>query len=374
MKILLLGDYSNFNRCLSVGLARAGHEVTVASDGCRWMDTARQIDTSRRLHGKAGGALLWLRLRTVLVRDLRGYDVVAINNPIFVDLKPHRVAGVFERLRRGNGAVFLTAMGTDSAYVRMCVAEDSPLRYNEFRIDGHKAPFALAHPEIEEAWQRPPLSDHCRRIYAGVDGVVSALYEYHLAMQRVMPADKVAYGGIPIDLSEVERTVGDETPAQVTLFLGRHRDRLTEKGTDRIEQAARQVAGEMPDRCRLEIVENVPYARYMELLGQAHVILDQLYSYTPATNALLGMARGMTAVSGAEPEYYHFIGERVNRPVINAVPDDEILTEQLRTIVRQPEMIPRRADASRRFVATHNSTEVVASRFADFWMRRLNAK
>lgn len=374
MKILLIGDYSNFNRCLSVGLARMGHKVTVASDGCRWMDTARQIDLSRRLPGKAGGALLWLRLNTVLARDLRGYDVVAINNPIFVDLKPHRVAGVFERLKRGNGSVFLTAMGTDSAYVRMCVAEDSPLRYNEFRIDGKVAPFALAHPEIEEAWQRPPLSDHCRRIYAGVDGVVSALYEYHLAMQRVMPAGKLAYGGIPIDLSEVERTVGDTPPERVTLFLGRHRDRMAEKGTDRMEAAARKVEAEMPDRCRLEIVENVPYARYVELVGKAHVMLDQLYSYTPATNALLGLARGMTVVSGAEPDYYHFIGERVNRPVINAVPDDDLLAEQLRTIMRQPELIPRRAEAGRRFVAEHNSTDVVARRFASFWESRLNSK
>ncbi|MDE6306745.1 MAG: glycosyltransferase family 1 protein [Muribaculaceae bacterium] len=372
MRILLLGDYSNFNRCLSIGLSRMGHDVTVASDGCRWMDTARQIDLSRPLQGKAGGALLWLRLRTLLARDLRGYDVVAVNNPVFVDLQPHRVMSLFRWLKRNNGSVFLTAMGTDSPYVRMCVAEDSPLRYNEFRINGCRSPFASAHPETEEAWLRMPLSDHCRRIYDGIDGAVSALYEYHLAIQRVLPPEKVAYGGIPVDLADVRRTVSDEVPERVTLFLGRHSDRMLEKGTDRMEAAARAIVGEMPGRCRLEIVENQPYARYQELLGNAHVMLDQLYSYTPATNALLGMARGMTVVTGAEPEYYDFIGERINRPIINAVPDDAVLADQLRTIVSQPDMIPRRAESGRRFVTQHNSTEAVAGRFVDFWMRRLN--
>lgn len=374
MKILLIGDYSNYNYCLSIGLTRLGHDVTVASNGSRWMDTARHIDLSRPLAGKAGGALLWLRLRTLLARDLRGYDVVAINNPIFVDLQPHRVMSLFRMLKRHNGSVFLTAMGTDSVYVRMCLADDSPLRYNEFRIDGKRAPYAVEHPEIEEAWLRMPLSDHCRRIYENIDGAVSALYEYHLALERVLPSDMVAYGGIPVDLASVQRTVGDTVPDRVTLFLGRHRDRMVEKGTDRLEAAARAVVGEMPDRCRLEIIENVPYARYLELLGKAHIILDQLYSYTPATNALLGLARGMTVMTGAEPEYYDFIGERVNRPVINAVPDDAMLADQLRALVSQPEMIPRRAEAGRRFVSQHNSNDTVAGRFADFWMRRLNSK
>jgi hypothetical protein len=374
MKILLIGDYSNYNVALATGLLRMGHEVTVASDGSRWLDTGRNINLERPCGGKLGGALLWLRLRTVLVRDLRGYDVVAINNPIFLDLRPHRVMDLFSRLKHSNGSIFLTAMGTDMAYVRMCIAADSPLRYSEYRIDGRPGPYALEHPEIEQAWQQPPLSDHCRCIYDAIDGAVTALYEYHLAMERVLPPEKIAYGGIPIDLDAVPRIVTDVVPRQVTLFLGRHRHRLTEKGTDRLEAAARRVVAEMPERCNLSIVEDVPYTQYIELLSKGHVLLDQLYSYTPATNALLGMARGMTVVSGAEPEFYDFIGERINRPIINAVPDDAVLTEQLRMVVSQPELIPERAIASRRFVATHNSADVVAQRFVEFWMRRLNSK
>ena len=52
MKILLLGDYSNYHRALSLALRKLGHDVTVASDGSRWMDTGRDIDLSRPFKNK----------------------------------------------------------------------------------------------------------------------------------------------------------------------------------------------------------------------------------------------------------------------------------------------------------------------------------
>ena len=66
------------------------------------------------------------------------------------------------------------------------------------------------------------------------------------------------------------------------------------------------------------------------MMRSSHVILDQLYSYTPATNAMLAMAQGIVAVTGAEPEFYDFIDEHDNRPIINAVPDDEALFRTFR--------------------------------------------
>ena len=70
MKILLVGDYSNYHRALSLALRRMGHEVTVASDGSRWMDTARDLDTSRPFRNKVGGLLLWVKLNTLLWSQL----------------------------------------------------------------------------------------------------------------------------------------------------------------------------------------------------------------------------------------------------------------------------------------------------------------
>ncbi len=162
MRILLMGDASNFHRTLATGLRRLGCDVTVASSGSGFMQTDRDIDLRRPFPGKAGGLALWARLNGPLRRRLKGYDAVSVSNPVFLDLKPGRVRKVFNRLRRDNGAVFLTALATDLPYIEECLDPDSPLRYNEFRIGDRPAPYALRHPEIIPAWQTQIGRASCR--------------------------------------------------------------------------------------------------------------------------------------------------------------------------------------------------------------------
>ncbi|MBP3537909.1 MAG: glycosyltransferase, partial [Muribaculaceae bacterium] len=121
----------------------------------------------------------------------------------------------------------------------------------------------------------------------------------------------------------------------------------------------------------LVIVENRPYEEFTRLLRNAHVVLDQIYSYTPATTALLAMAYGLNVVSGGEPEYYDFIGERDKRPIINAPIDVEPLTDVIEDIILHPELIRERGRRSREFVEKHNDCRVVAHRFLDFWLKRI---
>lgn len=367
MKILFLGDASNYHRTLANALVRMGHEVTVASNGSYWMNTKRDIDISRPCKGKLGGALLWLKLNTSLRNCFKGYDVVHISNPTFLDLRPHRIREIFDKLKQDNGKVFLSALGTDSYFVEMCCQPNSPLRYSEWQIESKPGP--IIHKKAE--WLQPTLKDHCKYIYDNIDGVVTALYEYDQSVKRILPAEMVAYGGIPIDTKAIIPQYIDNTPEKVTLFLGRHSYRQGEKGTDRIEQVAKAVVAKYPDRCRLDIVENLPYDEYLTRLHNAHVVMDQLYSYTPATNALLAMAIGLNTLSGGEKEYYDFIGENKLQPIINAIPDDEILFKTLEDVILHPETIITRSKEGREFVVKHNDSEVVAKRFVDFWHQKI---
>ena len=367
MKILFVGDASNYHNCLSKALSKMGHEVTVASHGSYWQNTHRDIDISRPFNGKLGGALLWLKLNTLLSSSLKGYDVVHISNPTFLNLRPNRNRELFDRLKRNNGAIFLTALSTDSYYVDMCCEPNSPLHYSEWQISGKPGP--LAHKKQE--WLQPELFDHCKYIYDNIDGAVTALYEYDLSARRILSSDKVAYAGIPIDCNDIAPNFIDTPPQKVKLFLGRHKDRQAEKGSDRIERAAKAVAERYPDRCQLDIVENLPYDEYLTLLRNAHVVLDQLYSFTPATNALLAMAIGQNTLSGGENEFYEFIGECDLRPVINAVPDDNALFNILENVVLNPEEIAKRSHDCRKFVEKHNDSNIVAQRFVDFWEKHI---
>lgn len=365
MKILLLGDYSNYHRALSLALRKLGHEVTVASDGSRWMNTVRDLDMSRPFKNKVGGLLLWAKLNTLLRSRLEGYDIVQLNSPVFAALRPERLRSLFDRLLAKNGAVYLTMMGTDTFYIDFCLS--GALRYTEWQIGDRPSPLALAQPDELQRWQSPVLTDYTRYVYDRVQGVVCCLYEYYESCRRVVDSSRLAYAGIPIDTDSFTMAHGDEVPERVKLFLGVHRDRMVEKGTDWMLAAARRVVERYPDKCELVYVENRPYREYIELMRSSHVVLDQLYSYTPATNALLAMAQGLVVVSGAEPEYYDFIGEQENRPIVNAIPDDEKLEARLEAIVLHPERLPEQARRSREFVVKHNRDVVVARRFLDFW-------
>ena len=108
-------------------------------------------------------------------------------------------------------------------------------------------------------------------------------------------------------------------------------------------------------------------------MSLAHVMLDQLYSYTPATNALLAMARGLVAVSGAEPEYYDLIGEHDNQPIINVSPLVEgDIDAKLEWLVQNKHLLPDLSRRSREFVEKHNDARVVAHRHIDFYDQILN--
>lgn len=373
-KILLLGDYSNCHRTLATGLRNLGCDVTLMSSGSSWMDCERDIDISRK-PGKLGGLMFQLKMHDPRIRrEMRGNDIVALNDPNFLALRPHRIQPFFDSLMRDNGGVFLTSMSTDIAFLDMLEAPDSPLRYSEWFVDGKPSRMYLDNPVKWVEWHNKELMDYQKHVFSRLDGAVSVLYEYQLGMERIFGPEKAAYGGMPIDTSALEPVGLPDKIDKVKLFLGRDKFRKLMKGSDYLEIAAKKVVERHPDRAELVIVENRPYREFVELLKGAHVVLDQIYSYTPATTALMAMAYGLNVVSGGEPEYYDFIGEKDNRPIINAPLDLDSLTDTIEDIVLHPERIPERGRRSREFVLKHNDCNIVARRFLNFWTQRLAQK
>ena len=65
-----------------------------------------------------------------------------------------------------------------------------------------------------------------------------------------------------------------------------------------------------PKKAEMIKVESVPFEKYQNLMNSSDLLLDQLYSYTPAMNALLAMAKGIIVVGGGEEENYEILGEK----------------------------------------------------------------
>ena len=367
MKILFAGDASNMHNCLAQQLRRMGHEATVASDGSRWMDTHRDINLLRR-PGRLG-ALRYLWDIKRALPQMTGYDIVEIASPIFLRLKPHRIARVFDYLKAHNRHIVLSALATDMVYYDAC-HDGHTYRYSDYLLGDQPSPYVGSSEYIaqqQDNWKQPFMREHSDHILAGIDGAVACLYEYYAAYKPVL-GDRVAYGGIPIDTQALDFRPLEQVPDKVRLFIGIQRDRHVIKGTDKLLAAMKRIHARYPDLTELEVVENLPYAEYTRRMRDSHVILDQLYSYTPGTNALIAMAQGLVAVSGAEPEYYDLISETSNKPIINVSPMVEgDIDDKLAWIVEHRDQLPQLARASRAFVEKHNAAPVVAQRYLDFW-------
>lgn len=368
-RVLLMADYSNFHATLAKGLRKLGCDVTVMSDGSLFMATDRDIDISRR-GGKLGGLALAARLYGPLHGKMRGYDIVSFRDPAFLDLKPRRIGWFMKRLMRDNSACFLSYLSMDLPFMDMLESADSPLRYSEWFVDGKPNRLRVEDAPQWDGWHAPEMRRINDLLYANIRGTVTALYEYHLSAQRVLPEEKIAYGGIPIDVDSIV-PVNPGRPGRVRIFLGRDNRRKLQKGSDMLEEAAKAVVGRHPDKAELIILENRPRDEYMRIMRSCHVLLDQIYSYTPATMALEGMASGLTAVTGGEPEYYDFIGEKENFPIVNAPIELEPLEKAIEEIVTHPELLEENSRKSRAFVEKHNALDTVARRTLDFWMKNI---
>ncbi len=365
MKVLLMGDGSAYHANLATALRAMGHSVTVASDGTRWMNTARDIDLARR-PGKLSGALLWLRLSQLDAKRLRGYDVVQLSSPGFAPLRPSRLRKLLHRLKAENGAVCLSALGTDTNYVLANLASPPALGYSEWQVAGERTPWSFTEASESRLWLSDELRAYTEEFYSKIDGAVSALYEYHKVIEATHPALPLAYGGIPIVTQGLPQHRRNDGPVKILHAV--HRGREAEKGADKLLEMLRCLEHDMPGQVIVDTPDNVPYSEFLPRLAGYDMVSDQLYSYTPATTALLAMAMGVVPISGGEEEFYEFIGERQLRPIFNADPLDLDRTfERLKSLVADRRRLSAMAGQGAEFVSRHNEAGIVAKRFVDFW-------
>lgn len=360
MRILLLGEYSNLHNTLADGLRCLGHTVMLVSNGDFWKNYPRDIDVSRR-YGRWGALSFALRLATVLPR-LRGFDVVQIINPLFLELTAEHIAPVYRYLRRHNGAVVMGAFGMDYYWVREC-RERMPLRYSDFNI-GNKLRTDAEAVRYADDWLGTSKETLCRMVAHDCDAIVSCLYEYHACYAPLFP-HKEQYIPLPVKChTTAEEVLLRRKDDPFRLFIGVNKERSCYKGTDIMLAAAQRVERECPERFRVTVAENVPYNEYIRLMKDCDAIADQLYSYTPAMNALQAMEQGIMAVGGGESEHYALLEEQHLRPIINVSPSFQSCYE---TFHRLADMGAERSNTlrmdSRRYVWRHHNHLDVARRY-----------
>ena len=380
MKILLIGEFSNVHWTLAEGLRSLGHQVTVVSDGDRWKDYPRDVNLQRRHLDdpsrlrRMAGAVRYLCDLARIWPTLKGYDVVQLINPVFIDLKAERLWPFYQFLRRHNGRVFLGAFGIDYYWVKVG-SDCKTFRYSDFNFGSQLRDYPFMHTMIRD-WLQGPKGELNQRMAEDCDGIISGLYEYEMCYRPFFP-DKTRFIPFPINLSSVTPVStltpspfpASPSPSPLRFFIGIQRSRSAYKGTDLMLSALQRLQADFgPDRVAILKAESVPFAQYQEMMNSSHVLLDQLYSYTPAMNALLAMAKGLIVVGGGEEEQYELLGEHQLRPIINVQPTEQDVYDQIaKRLLSGKEDIHQLQLDSMEYIRRHHDHIKVAQSYLDFY-------
>lgn len=365
MRILLLGEYSNVHWTLAEGLRTLGHEVCVVSNGDFWKNYPRDISLTRNPASRCDGIRYLLKVLATLPR-LRGYDIVQLINPCFLELKAERLYAIYRYLRKHNGRIFLGGYGMDYYWVHTGTTTQT-FRYSDFNFGATLRNDENIRREVK-AWIHGEKGRLNRYIAEDCDGIPTGLYEYYACYHPHFP-QKTTFIPFPINMAGLSTLEPRPEGRPVRFFIGIQRTRSAYKGTDIMLRALLRVKERYPDRCEIVKAESVPYAEYQHLMNSSDVLLDQLYSYTPAMNGLLAMGKGLILVGGGEPENYDILGEQELHPIINVLPDEEDVYRRLEELVLHPERLAGLSRDSRLYVQRHHDHIRVAEQYVRFWTK-----
>ncbi len=362
MKVLLLGEYSNVHATLAEGLKALGHEAIVVSNGDFWKDYPRDINLVRK-YSKLGGISYLMKVYSLLPR-LRGFDIVQIINPMFLELKAERIFRIYNYLRRNNGKMILGAFGMDYYWVNTCT-HIKPLRYSDFNIGNEVRLNADALKERAD-WIGTAKEKLNKYIAQDCDAIVTGLYEYQVCYEMFFP-EKTTFIPMPIRIEKSKDIPKTSTPLR--LFIGISKGRSEYKGTDIMLKAARRIEEKYPGQVELKVAEGIPFEQYKQMMEGSDAILDQLYSYTPSMNPLLAMSKGIICIGGGEPENYEIIHEDQLRPIINVLPNEESVFNALEELVLHRDQIPEMKRQSIAYVSKHHDYIKVAKQYESLYQR-----
>lgn len=366
MKVLLLGEYSNVHWTLSEGLKALGHDVCVISDGDGWKNYKRDIDLIRPTC--KFGALKYLIDITRKLPLMKGYDVVQIINPMFLELKAERIYPFYKYLRKYNKKLFMGAFGMDYYWVKTGL-DCTTFRYSDFNIgqrsradEEHNKPFIKDWIDGEKGRLNKYIANDC-------DGIITGLYEYDCCYRPYFP-DKTCFIPFPINTQNITPKVPHLEYKGIRYFIGIQKSRNVYKGTDIMLRALERLKDKYPDKIEIIKAESVPYDTYQQMMNGSDVILDQLYSYTPSMNSLLAMAKGLIVVGGGEEENYNILNENELRPIINVQPYEDDVFRQMEKLITGEYNLKEMSAQSIEYINRHHHHIRVAEKYIKFWKEK----
>ena len=375
MKILLVGEYSRLHNSLQEGLRALGHQVILISTGDYFKKYPSDIIIQRSFD-KGLARKLKIAIYVLFKFDitswhmtkqffktsekLKGFDVVQLINesPFGASVKDE--IKMISFLKQNNKKLFLLSCGTDYLSVKHQLSNANSYSIVSPYKDGSIA--KIAFKNILK-YTTPPFKKLHQYVFKNIDGVIASDYDYHMPLA----GNSKYLGLIPNPINTSKLSVFElDTKGPIVIFMGINRTNYHSKGISYFEKAIAIIQQKFSKQVHIEIVENLPYAQYIEKYNNAHIILDQVFAYDQGYNALEAMAKAKVVFTGAESGFMEHY--KLDSPVaINALPKVDSLVLALEDLIKNPEKIKEIGMAAQNFVTQHHNYKKVAQLYLDTW-------
>ncbi len=375
MKILLLGEYSRLHNSLKEGLISLAHEVTLVSDGDGFKNFPNDISIRASLTNTFPLRYLKLAIYKIfkidlnelerglrclfILKKIKKFDVVQFINEKPIKTIPSLERYLLKKIFSQNSKVFLLSCGVDTISVKYMM--DKKLRYS--LMDTY---FLEPTLKKEFSYVLEYTENHMRKthelVFSNIKGVIASDFDYVLPLKN----HKKYLGLIPNPVNPNEFLFQQPSIDQkIIIFLGINRGTYHPKGIPFFEKALKIIQDKYLDKVEVIIVENIPYKEYISLYNDAHIILDQVYSYDQGYNALEAMAKGKVVFTGAEKEFLIHYTLKVDEVCINALPNAEYLAKKIGELIEHPHRINEIGKGARAFIEREHDFQKVAKKYLE---------
>ncbi|OYQ33038.1 glycosyl transferase family 1 [Flavobacterium cyanobacteriorum] len=377
MKILLVGEYSRLHNSLKEGLQALGHEAVIVATGDNFKNydvdysIAPLFFTKYLLPRKCKNAFYLLTgidlektekgLRFYfLLPKLKGFDHVQLINSDALETHPRFEKWLYQKLLRQNKKMSLLVCGDETPVIDYLLKNE--LQPNIL------TPF-FENPTLKNTYKYPLkyTKRNYRRLFdyvkANASVLVTSDLDYKIPMERM--GYEVTHIPNPINTEKIRATAVSQR-GKIVIFLGINRLSYIKKGIPYFEEALEIVKEKYPDKVKVIIAENTPYARYKKLYEEAHILLDYTYGLDQGYNALEAMAAGKVVFTGAGAEFMAYYGLN-DRVAIHAVPDAQAIANDLGALIDNPEEIVAISQRARAFIEKEHHYIAIAQQYLEAW-------
>ncbi len=352
MRILFVGNKSDLYSRLAPILRSKGHYVELTGTNTKvhpaiekprkgWLSTTR-----------------YLYRLTKILPEMAGFDVVQLDSPLFFQLEPGRLVYFVKELAKNNRALFLTA-SPDWFYVNACTKKNL-FRFSPFRVGKEKTSLAKCLPQREFDLLSSRLHDYECFLFSRIKGIMALSPELEIALQPEVPT-LLSTAPYPVIATPSSLSSG-----KIQLILPGSANNDLEQGRDFLRTCARELSEQFPEKCEISTSSPAEMRRNPKTALNPGIFLDTVYRYSPSPDALDAIGLGYVAVSGNEPEYEIFIGEKA--PIIGATPTDkEKIRNSLTHLICNPAELIQQAHQGIDFIQRNHSPETVVEKFITQW-------